>query len=217
MRLEMEVRGAEEVGRFVEYVFADQLPFVTSKAINDTAKEFQKRQRAHMERTFTIRVPGFMRQTVKILPFATKDSLQARVAIESPRGKDGRPRSDIFAKFETDRTKTPSKRFIAVPTEHVPRKASGVVQNAWRPGRVIKRNFKDGFRTFVREKNGRRAIYFEEPRDGMPGKILPLYWLVEKVPIEPDLDFVKTANRTVDEVWAPNFTAAFDRAIRTAR
>ena len=122
-------------------------------------------------------------------------------------------RSDIFGKFEDESEKRGIGGAIAVPTEHVPRTGSGVIRAAWRPRRVLDRNFRDGYRAFITERaSGKRAIYFDEG-----DRIVPLYWLVPSVDIEPELEFVDTAVKTVNRVWEREFVSAFDRATRTAR
>lgn len=217
MNLVMEIRD-QGADRFVMAVFRDQLPFATSRALNETAKDFQRGQRKRMHSIFNIKDPGFSDRAVKIKPFASKESLEARISIDPPPArKDPADRSDIFAKFETEDTKTPHDgRSIAVPTEHVPRTASGRVRADWKPRRVLERNFKDGFRAFVRpsrKRPGVRTIFFVEPGN----KIVPLYQLVPHVSLPPDLEFVSTARGVVDDRWRVNFLEAFDRAIRKAR
>lgn len=204
MQFEVDARNVDAVTRDMQLFFSDQIPFITGRAVNLTALDFQGDQRSHMGGIFEIRREGFMRRSVKITEFATPEKQEARVKIDSPGG-----RSDIFAKFETDRTKDPLGGSVAVPTEHVPRTPAGVVRAAWRPRRVLDRNFRGDFRAFIAKRSGgKRAIYFDEG-----DRIVPLYWLVDRVEIEPNLQFVENANRTVDRRWRDNFTTAFDQAI----
>jgi hypothetical protein len=164
-----------------------------------------------MHSTFDITEPAFAKRAATIKPFATKEVPEARVSVQAP--KD---RGDVFGKFETEDMKTPfSGNAIAVPTRHVPRTARGRIQKAWKPRRVLERNFRDGYRAFVRpspRKPGVRTIFFVEG-----DRIVPLYHLVPSVSLPPDLEFVDTAEKTVTENWPDNFTRSFDRAIRTAR
>ena len=197
-----------EIDRFSRLVFLDQMPFATSQAINATAKAFQAEMRGRLRDIFTIRRDFFADRSIKIKPFATKDSLSATVSIDSPAG-----RSDIFGKFEDETEKLALGGSVAVPTEHVPRTGSGIIRKDWRPRRVLDRNFRDGFRAFITERaGGKRAIFFDEG-----DRIVPLYWLVPSVDIEPELEFVDTATKTVNRVWEREFVSAFDRATRTAR
>ena len=63
-------------------------------------------------------------------------------------------------------------------------------------------------------RDGARGTIFRRKR-GEPS--VPLYQLVPMVRLSPELEFRETATRTVNAVFADNFTRAFDRAIRTAR
>lgn len=209
MNLEFDVRDTE-ISAFLRAVYRDQLPFATSTAINLTARDFQKAQREHQEDIFTIRRKAFVQNAVKIKPFAKKTSLEARVLIDPP---GGQARADILTKFEDQSQKIPfSGTHVAIPTEHVPRKSGGVVRNDWRPKAVLKRRFAEPYRAFVRKKGTKQAIYFDEG-----DRIVPLYWLVPRVRIRPELNFVANAQRTVTQRFNDNFATAFDRAMNTAR
>lgn len=199
----------DEVGRFATALFNDQVPFATSLALNNVAKAFQTKQRDRLREIFTIRKKAFADRSIKIGTFATKRSPEVRVAVDSPGG-----RSDIFGKFEDETSKSPfdGGNSIAIPTEHVPRNPSGTVKKAWRPRQVLARNFRGGFRAFVRRKGNKGTIFFVEGE-----KIVPLYQLVPRVRIEPDLQFIDTANQVVSDRWQGEFVSAFDRATLTAR
>lgn len=228
MNVTVDVRTAG-LSEWARYVGAEQIPRATYLAINRTAEEFQRAQRAHMADVFTIRRPTFLRQSVKIKPFARKDSWSATIKIDSPGG-----RSDIFAKFETDRTKTPfSGRSIAVPTENVPRTGAGIIKKGWTPKELfhtvrLKKGATRAARTsgygvagLFGEKNtllirypgaSRGTIYLRKGDD-----LVTLYQLVPRVKIDPELNFESTARRTIQERWAVNFTGFFDSAARAAR
>ena len=222
MNIEIDVR--DDASRYVSTVFARQMPFATAVALNETAKDFQAVERARLHSIFTLRRPQFAEQSIKIKPFATKTRQEVRIAVDSPGG-----RSDILGKFESDTSKGPFRgRSVAVPTEHVPRTAGGIIKKGWRPselfrdakqhgeGRVFKRKgnvYRGGRGTFLVRKPGGRGTIFM--RDG--DELRALYQLVPRVKIRPELEFVKTATATVKSQWTPNFRAAFDRAIRTAR
>lgn len=210
MNVDLDIR-AGEASAYVRAVYSDQLPFATSRAINWTALDFQKAQRAHMADIFTIRRKSFLNRSVKIKPFATKDSQEARVKIDSPLD-----RSDIFGKFETDTQKVSVRGgLVAVPTRHVPRTGAGVVKKGWRPRALRDRKFRDGFRTFIRPSRSGFTIFFDERAHG--GKVVPLYQLVPRVKIEPELHFVRNAGTTIRDRWAVNFTRSFDSAAMGAR
>ena len=215
---------AEEVSRYAAKVFDDQMPFATARALNGVALKFQGNQRERQYQVFTIRRKQFADRSVKIKPFATKIRQEVRVAVDSPGG-----RSDIFGKFEDQTSKTPFRgKSIAVPTTNVPRTAAGVIRKGWRPkdlldgaaqhgvGRVFQSKgnvYRGKKKTFLVRKPGGKGTIFE--RDG--AELLPLYQLVPRVRISPDLQFVDTANKTVNAEWVNQFGIAFDRATKTAR
>lgn len=228
MSFEVDVRNWDGANRFVKTVFRDQIPFATSVAINRTALAFQEDQRQRMADIFTIRRKRFMERSVKIKPFARKHSLEAKIQIDAPPA--GPKKDDIFAKFETDSHKTPFRgRSVAVPTEHVSRTPTGVIRKGWRPkelleggtqhgeGRVFKKRgnvFRGNKRTFLVRRPGGRGTIFQRKRGG---DVVPLYQLVPRVSLPPDLEFVETATKTVAREWDDQFARAFDFAIRTAR
>lgn len=194
---------------FLMAVFNKQLPFATSVALNETAKDFQKAQRARLSEVFTLRRRQWAEQSVKIKPFATKARQEVRISIDPPGG-----RGDILGKFETDTVKRPRGEHVAVPVE-ARRSASGIVSARDRPRRVISEG-----RAFIRKVGGRAAI-FERLKTRTANKlgktVRLLYTLVHQVPIKPELRFVRTAEETVQKRWQINFAAAFARAIRTAK
>jgi len=249
MNVTVDVRTTE-LSNWARYAQAELIPRATYLAINRTAEEFQTAQRAHMADVFKIRRPQFLKMSVKIKPFARKDSPSATVKIDSPGG-----RSDIFAKFEDMTIKGPFRgTSIAVPTRHVPRTGAGIIKKAWRPKSLLgggKAGSSDrllpgggvlvGNETIqgkkhvflIRRSSGKGTIFMRiNPRNAAKYKaagedgvrrnlrdasLVPLYQLVPSVPIEPELNFVETAQRTIQDRWAVNFTGFFDSTVRQVR
>lgn len=214
-----------EVTRFMQGLAADQLPFATQLTINDAAKAFQAAQRDHMDDIFEVRNRRFVLSAVKIKPFASyrkqgTDDMHAKVSIDPPGGQD---RADILTKFETQSQKLPHDGgSIAVPTEDVPRRASGGVQKRWRPRALQgrrnaltpsgRRSTAKGTQTFRGKVRGVLGIW-ERIEEG----VRLLYGLFKRAPIRPNLDFVKNAKRVVPEEFNRRFPVNFDRAVRTRR
>ncbi len=48
-------------------------------------------------------------------------------------------------------------------------------------------------------------------------ELVPIYWFVPSVRIKPELQFVKTIERTVQQRFDSNFVTAFDAAIKSAK
>lgn len=204
--------NAAEVDAFVRVVFAKQLPFVESQAINDAAKAAQAVQRAHQRQVFTVRRPGFVDRAVKIKPFATKRKPEAKIAIDPP---GGQARASILIQHEAELEKTPDGMHVAVPTEHVKRTAAGVIRKSERPSALLLRELSGR-----KHRGERRATFrhedtiFERLRNG---RIRALYQLVPSVDLDQRLRFVDNVIRTVRRVFPAAFTKRFDKAIRTAR
>ncbi len=225
MNLDLVV-DTDSASRFMRDLWRDQLPFATSRAINQTAVHFQAEQRQHMVSIFNVRRPTFVLRAVKVKPFSTKRLLRARVMIDPP---GGRKRADILTKFESQTEKTPfSGSRIAIPTDNVPRTPAGVVRKRWRPKNLNLRGHGSGSRalpgkghmvlvgdkkTVAFLKPGGRGGIFE--RDGPD--LIPLYWFAPRVRIRPNLRFVHNARSAVRRRWERNFTSAFNESIRTAR
>ena len=206
MNITLDIRDAA-VSEFARDVYKRQIPFATARAINWTAKDFQGAQRIRMADVFEIRRPQFLKQSVKIKPFATKEKQEATVKIDSPAG-----RSDIFGKFEEDRTKGPFRgRSVAVPSANVPRTGAGIIKKGWRPKDLLA-NARQRGTVLFRKPDGRGTI-FRRTDSGLE----VLYQLVPRVPITPDLRFLDTAEREINARWAINFTRSFDMAMATAR
>lgn len=208
-----------DVSRFMRRLFRDQLPFSTSKAINEVAKDFQREQRRHQREIFTVRNARFVDRSVKIRPFSNKRTLEARVSIDPPGGRD---RADILTKFEDGGFKFPRGRHLTVPQE-VKRTKRGIIGKARRPrafgfelrGRGPKGSlFQGAKKTFMIVPHAGGGAIFKQKR-GQP--FFPLFSLTRRARIPASLDFQENARQTVDRRFEMRFSEAFDRAIRTAR
>lgn len=234
LRIDLTIN--DQASPFLRTLFADQVPFATSRAINRTALDFQKAQRSRLHAIFTLRRVRWAEQSIKIKPFATKRSPEARISIDPPGG--GRTKADILGKFETETRKGPFRgRSVAVPTEHVPRTGAGVIRKGWRPaelfadarqhgvGKVFSRKgnvYKGARGTFLIRRPGGKGVILQRhggmaATTGHDPNVRPLYFLVPYVRITPELEFVETAKKTIERRWPENFREAFDRALRTAR
>lgn len=97
------------------------LVYSTVQAINDTAKEIQRKQRALLDSQLTIRKRDFIMRTVKIFEFASvkKGKLYAVVGIDGRKGKL------LMPMFEFGGEKTPRKgKNVAVPITGSPTRRS---------------------------------------------------------------------------------------------
>lgn len=225
-----------ESERFMRSMFRDQLPFVESLAVNDTAKDFQQKQRARMMAAFEVRRASFLNQSVKLKPFADRRARvrEAKVAIDSPGDRD-----DIFAKFEDPGIKTPTAgRSLAIPQGDL---AGTVIRKSQRPksynfqlrgqkagtavytgrrGTYMIRSLATG-RGVVFQRQKAQASSLKTRKVSRRGSNLSetrfLFSLVPQGKLTTHLRFNETARETVQERFDANFERAWDRAIRTAR
>lgn len=215
MRINVRTNAAE-VSRSMRFLFRSQFPFATSLAINETAKDFQAEQRAGMEERFTIRRP-FVLRGVRISKFSTKRDLSAHVEID--------PSRSFLFKFEEGGLTRPRGTRFAIPDE-VRRTKAGVVSRVLRPRALSFRRWGSGpkaevfrgeRRTFmIRTRGGRGVIAQRIGRRGR-SRVRLLFTFSPTARIEPTLEFEETARTVVQDRFAQNFGAAFDRAVRTAR
>ena len=218
MRIEVR-ENTREVGRFVQNVFDRQVPFATAQALNDSARDGQAVQRMWQRQLFDVKREGFIDRSVKHKPRATKRRQWTKVLIDPPGGE---ARADITGKFETETRKRPiSGLTVAIPTEHVPRTATGIIKRAWRPSRLKRRRRVAGGQR--RSDRSRAAVGQTFRKDNTiwlrtaDGGIVPLYYLKPSVPISPDLRFQENVGREAARRYPAHFTRRFDGAIRTAR
>lgn len=214
--------NAGDVSKSFRLLMRDQLPFALKIAVNDTAIDFQEAQREHMESFFNVRNPRFVPRAAKIKPWATKQDPVATVSLSPPGGDRS---SDILAKFEEQTEKLPQfGSRLAVPTEHMPRTATGRIPAKWRIKNLRLRQHSKGDATFSSVFRGRkktfaiftaggRGVLLERDEDDLT----PLYIFVPSVPLTPGLRFFQTAEEVVEKRFPLNFSKAFDKAIRSAR
>lgn len=214
-----------------------QLPYATATALNQTAKDAQAAIQREIASRFVLRQPRWILQGVKIEQFVKKSSAQFAIAIRLD------PSRQLLAKFEDGGIKAASdpNRPIAVPTTAIrpdfalqPPRGLYPTALGITPYRQIAGGFKTrglhttnrGLvvlrgkqRTFVLTHNDRgvrvEGVY---QRTG-PGKHdIRLIWTYEgRIPIPQREFFYGPATKTVNERWPVNFTAAWNRALATAR
>jgi hypothetical protein len=193
-----------------------QLPFAMSKALNETATDFQTAERNVIASRFTLRRPDFIKRTIKIERgnFATKANLRAIVNVDEKR--------DLLSKFEKGGDKQPREgRSIAIPVE-ARRNKSDIVTKGNRPKayqlQQVSANVAKGLkRTFlIRSADGKGAL-FQRVGRGKNSTIRNLFSFKSRVPIPKRLSFHDTARKTALTQWPKNMLKAFENAMRTAK
>lgn len=200
---------------------AEQLPFAISVALNETALEFQRRERAHIERTFTVRRSTFVLQGIKInrQDFAKKGKLRAVVHVD--------PARDFLIKFEGGGRKIPRGQSLAIP-EDVRRSKADIVTRANRPVAFqfttapsaigpLAAVHKGQKRTFLIRRHDKTGGIWQRVGSGKRGRTRMLYLFRPWAEIDPSLRFVDTATSTAEARFAANMTHALTRAFSTAR
>jgi hypothetical protein len=212
-----------------------QLPFATSLAVNTTAKDVQSAIRAEMQASFTIRRPWVL-EGVKIPKFSDKSEATptAIVAIDPSRG--------FLVKFEPGGVKSASDPNvpIAIPSVNIRPSFAASVPGALYPralglvpsrtvagmraatGRVTRRGvlqLQGKQRTFVLtgQMFGVQVPGVYQRTGPGPHDFRLLWSYKPSIPIPALLKFQATAQQTVLERWATNFSTAMDRALATAR
>lgn len=225
MNIKIEI-PMDQVDRFTARLFRDQIPFVTSRAINATAIEAQRAQRAHQGEAFIIRRKMFMDRAVKITPFARKESLSATIQIDPPGG-----RADILTKFEDGGTKKPAGTSLAIPigARDTPQ---SLVRKRDRPKGLAFVRARSSVATRVSVYTGRRRTFmvrlsdgrgwiFQRTGTGRSGSLAQgtrlLYTFAPEVPIPDSLEFEETITSVVDRRFAAIFVEEFYRAALRSR
>lgn len=127
----MQINAAVDTGNLQKRLdlTAKNLLYGVVQAINDTAKEIQKRQRAELDKEFVLRKREFMLRTVKIFEFAsvrrTAGLAVADGKLYAVVGIDGRKGKLLMPMFETGGVKLPNKgKNIAIPITGGPARPS---------------------------------------------------------------------------------------------
>lgn len=202
--------NAQDVAVTVDAMALQQVPFALSRALNQTALDFQEAERVRMRTVFTLRRQSFdEKQGVKILGgFARKNRLTVTI------GQD--PKADFFAKFEAGGEKRSLiGGNIAIPVD-ARRNKSDIIAASQRP----KALFESGANVFeIRPGDTSNLVpgIYQVLGKGKRRHLKMLYAVKPEVAIGAVFEFGATAERIVSERWAINFGEEFAFALGTAR
>ena len=193
-------RVFSEVGDF----FRDQIPYVTSQALNDTAFDIRRRiVESTWDNAFTVRNRRFPGRIFRVTPKATKGSLEAVVqaTLEYPW---------VAAWLErqaTGGTKTPAKHnWIAIPVRGSRRNNGGSIPTSQKP-----LNLKN---TFIRTtKDGKARVIIQ--RSG--GETWVRYLLVRQAHIDKTFRFEEDATETGIKVFPGHWSRRLSDVIRKSQ
>ena len=204
-------------------VIADQIPYATSVAINNTLNDIQKAEREHIHSEFIMRRPDFIDRSVYIGPKdrARKDHLEGTVRIN--------PERDVLAKFEDDTEKrSQGAAKLAVPVFRegdkglvirrsdqlsIPSLMRAIKKRAGQMKAQKGQKQKDVQLKAYITKNARGTFIIG--RLGTETRVL--YAFKTAVPIAPVLQFKEIAFNTAVANWETRAAEAIMHAIETAR
>lgn len=230
MNVRMDTNAAE-LGRAMQIMARDQLPFAAAMAVRATALDVQAGQREHQRSVFQVRRKAFVDRAVKIRDWPTKDDPTAIVRIEPPGGP---ARAQMLIDHEEGGTRLPVPGRRARSVEQAVRTSP----NRIAPKRLRPRSldlqrvgggggggpevFRGRLKTFmIRWPDGSGAIFRRvgPSTPGDPWAGTEVLWSMAPggVELEPTLNFYGNAERIVAEMWPRRMSEWWDRAIRSAR
>lgn len=205
MDLRISVRskgmGLAEAGRQAAYALA--------QSINRTMLDVQQAERNALQSQFTVRRRDWLEKSYKMVKFAKKGDLLARLAISPPGAPE---KADILSKFETGGVKTPTGKSVAVPVD-AKRNGNGVITSANRPKRLIE----SGKAFVIRAKGKPTGVVKRRIGKGKGAREEVLYGLTPKAKIPKRLRFFETFRTVVKGSFVRNFQIAYKNALRTAK
>lgn len=197
-----------------------RLAYNTAQAINDTTKEVQLDERANLDRKFTLRKPEFMYRLIKIFKWASPRQGRAYAEI----GVDRSKKRTLLSIFERggDRPPAVGKR-VAVPVTGGPARpdfAQSVVE-AFKFAKLRLRPRGRGTKAFhpsalssTPQLVGQQGT-FQIPGRGIfqrvDEKVRAVYLYVRRPKLDPTLDFIRVARRTINTEFQRQFARAYQR------
>jgi hypothetical protein len=187
--------NVKEFTRYLDHIQKQQVPYATSRAMNDAAVDAQNAIVERIQTAFRSIKKWWLKQQptgVKV-KFSKKQDLHARVYTNA-----------YFAEIqEKGGTKTPkSSSNLAVPTAEVPRK--------YRNSR--------GAHDMINERNNvfrtQKGVF---KRTGKKGKITVLWTFTRSARIKPAFGFMTTAESTFKKRFPVHFEQRIKQALASAK
>lgn len=201
-------------------VFTNQVPYATARAINLVSQDAQSSIREGIHQRFVVRRPTFIDRSIKIKPFATKQTLTATISVSPPAGaKDVLSQHEEGGEKVSQRTSptnvalrggpnvVESQPHIAVPSENIRPDIASLIPARKRPARLI--------HTFKIDRGDKELLFMVVGR-GSSRTVELAYTLLPQVRLQPRLEFISTATTTVSERWNQRFNEAWQYAIETS-
>lgn len=187
-----------------------QIPYATSRAINQTLKDAQTAIVSNIKTAMTIRNQAFVKFSVKLTKQARKHDLEGILAISDLPNKQS---ADILSKFDFTSTitrKEPQEaHLLAVPTEAVRPTKESIIPRSMYP-----KNMLDAVKMLSR--SGVPILAAPLGR-GKHRQITTAYLLVQSVPIPHLFNFYQIGERVITATFQQNWDIAFNQAMATAK
>jgi hypothetical protein len=191
-----------QVAGWLTAVQRKQLPFATAGALTATAFDVRKHVvEKTFPRDFDLKNQRFAGAVLRV-DKANKRKLSAAVF-----DRLGREYLETQARGGIKR---PTGQWIAIPTHHIKRTATGKVGKAKRPRNIVNKP-----NVFFRHQ-GPTPDIVRKPR-GKGKQLEVLYQLVPLARIPKRLRFYEDAAKVVQRRMVPNFKKSFEQALKTAR
>ncbi|MBV1889139.1 MAG: hypothetical protein KUG67_02725 [Proteobacteria bacterium] len=195
----VEVTVKDNIKQFtkqLDNIQKKQIPFATSRAMNDTAVDAQEAVVARIQRVFANKKKWWTksnRRTGIRVNFSKKNKLKASVFTNAP-----------FASLQEDGgTKTPHRgRVIAVPTGSTPKrfaKSGGA---------------KKMLETNKKSFSSSKGIY---RRKGKKGTLQLMFAYIRSATIRPRFGFIDTCTKTVKKRFKVNFEKRLKQALKSTK
>ncbi len=236
--ISIDIRGMDEVQRALRGLASDQIPYALSRAINGTAFQVMKAERAKITSTFDRPTP-FVQRGIRYEK-ATKQTLTARIYAApesdkalSPNAFGGGRETKIYeAVMRSAGVLQPGKHAVPGSGAKLDRygnidrdqlaailKSLGLLsaQNASRGGKKRQRAMAKSGTYFVGGRGHARHLHAGIwQRVGSRG-LKPVIMFISPATYSARFEFVETARAEVVRVFAANFDAAITMAMKTAR
>ena len=188
-------RVFSEIGDF----FRDQIPYVTSQALNDTAFDIRRRiVGSTWPKAVTMRNRVFPGRVFRVGQKATKTQLEAIIQAD--------PEFDYVERLADGGTKFPRGNWIAVPVDAKRNKGGGIAK-AYKP-RMLKNSF-------IREmKSGKGKVILQRNK---AGENVVKYLLIKRAEIHATFRFEEDATDTAIRVFPGHWSRRLGDVVSRSR
>ncbi len=193
--------------------FGKQLPFATSKAINETAFIVQDKEVINIQEKFTTRTKWFKKRTRFGVNVKTsnKRNLIATIFSRAPWLKK---QEEGGIKVHPKQTPIIKKKVLLMPEKSIRKEKSRLIPKRFQPAKLLADPKKN--RVFFIDTPG-GGLLLQRKGKGKSAKTKVLFFAEERAKVPPILKFEETGEKVVQKTYKKNFGKALAFAIRTAK